>query len=55
MHIMTTKICRKCGLEKDINEFGWERRLKRAARCKTCRVEDRMDYYENNKEKELEY
>jgi hypothetical protein len=52
---MATKVCTKCGLEKDINEFGWERRFKRSARCKSCRVEDRMDYYEKNKEKELAY
>jgi hypothetical protein len=52
---MTTKICTKCGKEKDVNEFGWERPFRRDARCKTCRVEDRMDYYERNKEKDLEY
>jgi hypothetical protein len=52
---MVTKVCTKCGLEKDENEFGWERIGKRHARCKPCRVEDRMDYYEKNKEKDLEY
>jgi DNA-directed RNA polymerase subunit RPC12/RpoP len=52
---MATKVCTKCGQEKDINEFGWERRFKRYAQCKTCRVEKRMEYYENNKEKELAY
>lgn len=52
---MTTKVCTKCGIEKDINEFGWERRFKRYAQCKTCRVEKRMEYYEENKEKELTY
>ena len=52
---MTTRVCTKCGIEKDINEFGWERRFHRSSRCKRCRVEDRMEYYENNKEKELAY
>ena len=52
---MTEKVCTKCGLPKDINEFGWERRFKRASQCKTCRVEKRMEYYEENKEKELKY
>jgi len=52
---MDAKTCTKCGLEKDINEFSWEKPGKRHARCKTCRVEGRMDYYERNKEKDLEY
>jgi hypothetical protein len=52
---MTTKTCTKCGLTKDENEFGWERPGRRHAHCKPCRVEDRMDYYERNKEKDLEY
>jgi len=52
---MATKICTKCGVPKDENEFGWERPGRRHARCNPCRVEDRMDYYERNKEKELQY
>jgi hypothetical protein len=52
---MATKICTKCGLEKDITEFSWERIGKRHARCKHCRAEERMEYYERNKEKDLEY
>jgi len=53
---MGTKICTRCGLEKDISEFGWERLFqKRASQCKYCRNEVRMKYYDENKEKELEY
>src|SRR5215510_2399665 len=49
------KTCTKYGLPKDEEEFGWERPGKRHAACKLCRVEERMDYYERNKEKELKY
>ena len=53
---MGTKVCTRCHLEKDISEFGWERLFqKRASQCKQCRVEVRMQYYDENKEKELEY
>ena len=53
---MTTRICSKCGLEKDIEEFSWSiRGIKRHSDCKSCHAADRMDYYERNKEKELEY
>jgi hypothetical protein len=53
---MTTRICTKCGLEKDIEEFSWSiHGVKRHSRCKSCHAEERMDYYERNKERELEY
>ena len=53
---MTRRICTKCGEEKDINEFSWSiRGVKRHARCKACDAGERMDYYERNKERELEY
>lgn len=53
---MGAKVCTRCGLEKDISEFGWERLFqKRASQCKSCRNEVRMQYYDENKEKELEY
>ena len=53
---MGTKICTRCGLEKDISEFGWERLFQiRSSQCKTCRNEVRKEYYNENKEIELEY
>jgi hypothetical protein len=52
---MPTKTCTKCGQTKNEDEFGWERPGRRHATCKPCRVEERMDYYERNKEKELKY
>lgn len=52
---MTVKVCTKCGLPKDEEEFGWERPGHRHAACKECRAKYQAGYYENNKEKELEY
>jgi hypothetical protein len=53
---MTTRLCTKCGLEKDINEFSWSiRGVKRHSRCKSCHAEEKKDYYERNKEKVMEY
>ena len=54
---MTTKICTKCGLEKDAEaDFSWSLRgIKRHSRCKSCHSKERTDYYARNKEKELEY
>jgi hypothetical protein len=53
---METKVCTGCGEEKDINEFSWSiAGIKRHARCKRCRAEERSEYYEKNKEKDLEY
>jgi len=53
---VSTKICTKCGKKKDIAEFSWSiRGIKRHSRCKACRAAERMDYYERNKEIELEY
>jgi hypothetical protein len=53
---MTTRICTKCGEEKDINEFSWSiRGVKRHSRCKSCHAKERSEYYERNKERELEY
>ena len=53
---MPTRICTKCGEEKDISEFSWSiRGVKRHSRCKKCHAAEKMDYYERNKEKMLEY
>jgi hypothetical protein len=50
------KNCTKCGLPKNESEFSWSiRGVKRHSSCNSCRAEERMDYYERNKEKELEY
>jgi hypothetical protein len=38
-----------------MNTLGVSRELKKHSRCNSCRVEDRMDYYEKHKEQELEY
>ena len=53
---MTTRICTKCGIEKDIEEFSWSiHGVKRHSRCKKCHAAEKADYYERNKEKVLEY
>src|SRR5690242_19313661 len=53
---MTTRICTKCGEEKDIEEFSWSiRGIKRHSRCKKCHAAEHMDYYGRNKEKMLVY
>lgn len=53
---MPTKLCTKCGEEKDISEFSWSiMGVKRHSRCKKCHAEEKADYYERNKEKMLEY
>lgn len=53
---MSTRLCTKCGLEKDIEEFSWSiRGIKRHSRCKSCHAEEKRDYYERNKEKYIEY
>lgn len=50
------KNCTKCGLPKNESEFSWSiRGVKRHSSCNSCRAEERMDYYERNKKKELEY
>jgi predicted ATP-dependent protease len=54
---MATKKCSKCGLPKDEEkDFSWSiRGIKRHSACNSCRTEERMNYYERNKEKELKY
>jgi hypothetical protein len=56
LETMTTRICTKCGKEKDIIEFSWSiRGIKRHSRCKACHAKERSLCYERHKEKELEY
>ena len=53
---MTTKLCTKCGQEKDISEFSWSiHGVKRHSRCKSCHSKEHSEYYERNKEKVMEY
>jgi hypothetical protein len=53
---MTTKLCTKCGIEKDISEFSWSiRGVKRHSRCKSCHSKEHSEYHQRNKEKMLEY
>jgi hypothetical protein len=53
---MTSRICTKCGLEKDIEQFSWSiKGIKRHSSCRSCRNEERKGYYERHKVAELEY
>jgi len=53
---MNTKVCTKCGREKDESDFSWSiRGTKRHSACNACRAAERMDYYHRNKDKELKY
>ena len=53
---MTTKVCSKCGEEKDISHYSWSiKGIKRHAKCLSCRSEERIDYYNKHKEEELAY
>lgn len=50
------RTCSKCGQAKHDNEFSWSKRgIKKHSRCNSCRAEERMEYYERNKAKELKY
>ncbi len=53
-----TRVCTKCGLPaQPIENFPWKSRLrgKRHAVCKTCTAKRSGDWYENNKERQIEY
>lgn len=45
------KICSKCGLEKDENEFSWKIKSKNLlqSKCKNCHADYAKDYHDNNK------
>lgn len=50
------KVCSKCGLPKDDTEYSWSiRGVKRHSACNSCRAQERLDYYQRNKEKESKY
>ena len=46
---METKICSKCKIIKDVNEFD-----KFRGECKLCRKDSKKKYYNENKSKLLE-
>lgn len=51
---MTTKICKKCGVEKPLDEFSKDKKNKKDGRtswCKECTKEYRKQYNKQNKEK----
>ena len=54
---METKVCTKCLQEKPIEEFPWKSQLrgKRHAVCKECTAARSGVWYDNNKERQLEY
>ena len=47
-----TRVCNKCGEEKDLSEFGFRcvATQKRLAQCKKCRSNHMKTFYEFNKE-----
>jgi hypothetical protein len=51
-----TKICNKCGLKKNLNEFGKrkDRPIGYTSKCLKCRNEQYKEYYKNNHQKELD-
>jgi hypothetical protein len=53
---MKTKICCKCGIEKDISEFGKrkDRPIGYTSRCLEYRNKQNKEYYKNNHQKELD-
>lgn len=54
---MNTKICKCCEIEKNINEFYKKTDSKDGyySYCKQCAIMKTKKYYENNKEKIMEY
>ncbi|HEX6035472.1 MAG TPA: hypothetical protein VFY83_13605 [Anaerolineales bacterium] len=49
---MTTRLCSKCGKEKDIEEFPLRNRFtqRRQAHCKDCSLAMGRDWYQRNKD-----
>jgi len=52
---MTTRICTKCGIEKDIEEFPLRNQFtqRRQSYCKDCRKEYGVSWYEKNKDYQI--
>lgn len=53
---MEKRICTKCNLEKDFDDFAWKSEHKnlKASECKTCHKETRHNYYIKNAKTEKE-
>lgn len=53
---METKVCRKCGIEKNISEFGKHKVSKDGllSKCKVCNNMRSVEYRKNNPQKVLE-
>lgn len=51
---MNTKICTRCKETKDLSLFSWrsEKNNKKHSHCKDCHTKIRLNYYQNNKDKE---
>lgn len=51
MVTISTKVCPKCGQEKELDEFGLNKTTKdgRQTYCKQCQLEYNKKYYENKK------
>jgi hypothetical protein len=54
---MTTRVCTKCGLEKDLeSNFSWSiHGIKRHSSCNECRNKERLERYHRNPGPELDY
>jgi hypothetical protein len=55
---ITEKVCTKCGPPaQPLENFPWKSRLRgiRHAVCKTCTAKRSGDWYEDNKDRQLEY
>jgi hypothetical protein len=52
---MATKVCTRCGVEKDIEQFALRNRLThlRQSHCTTCGGEMRDDWYARNREDQV--
>jgi len=48
---MQTKICSKCGIEKDISCFGKHKLHKDglSSWCKKCKSQENKEYYQTNR------
>ena len=53
---MITRVCTRCNIEKDIEEFPLRNQFthRRQSYCKDCRKEYGANWYENNKEYQKE-
>lgn len=51
---MDTKVCKKCSIEKSVNEFHKSARDGYRSRCKVCKKEDDIIWRRENREKDLQ-